>query len=454
MTILTTIHTQRYDSWMGTWLAQAEPLWAKIVNPDAGFVLPNVANSLVRIWTDNVDASYIARGREGGKAYVDTLYPRWSQNPATVYSLWNEPDVNTNTGLANLNEATLGAIDEAVHLGIRVVVGEWAEGNPHNNNTGDESVTAWKLAQLRPSLKAAADNGMWFGRHCYGRPLVEDLTGRWHALGRLEWDLNELNIPNLRTLVTEIGVDGGIAGHTGEQGWQKLDTGPMSASEYLAWIVNAEPFARKIGGVEALMYFGFGSTDKWLAGGFDISEGFASTWIAPLRALGDATVTETDEIEDSSGHLRIELARPVSYASTRRVSQWFGDGQGNYDDYELIAHNGLDYPAPLGSPVMASHPGIAYTFDQGDIGFGKYVRIHYFDGKGKERYKTYYAHLSEFKVTNGAKVKRGQVIGLSGSTGNSTGPHVHWQLRIIGMANPGYGDAVDPSPFRTVPCTE
>jgi len=215
--MLTTAHMQRYEPWMGAWLGELGASWAKLVNPPEGFVLPNVPNTLVRIWTDNVDAGYIAGGRLGGRDYVRAMQPRWLRNPATAYELANEPECNANAGLANLREYTLGAVEEAVRLGLKLCVLNLPEGNPHDNGTEDAGVSAWKWAQLRPAVVAAQQAGMWLGRHCYWRPGVEGPTGRWHALCRLEWDLQQLNVPGLKVLVNECGIDGASPGTPGSR---------------------------------------------------------------------------------------------------------------------------------------------------------------------------------------------------------------------------------------------
>jgi murein DD-endopeptidase MepM/ murein hydrolase activator NlpD len=439
--MLTTLHAQGWSGWMGDWLRELGASWAKVVNPPGGFVVPNVANSLVRVWTDDIDAAYISAGRAGGKAFVQHMAARWAQNPATAYELANEPDCNTNAGLANLREYTLGVIEEAARLGIKLCVLNLAEGNPHNNGTANEAPTIWKWGQLRPAVVAAQQAGMYLGRHCYWRPGVEGPTGRWHALGRLEWDLGVLDVPGLRVLVNECGIDGGIAGHPGQQGWQVLTTEALYRGE----VVEAERYARRIAGVEALAYFGFGAQAPWQT--FDIPEGFARGLVAPLKVLDVAELTP----EDGSGHLRIELARPLAYtATTNKVTQWFGANPSMYAQYGLAGHNGLDYRAPEGTPVLAMHSGIARIYDQGVAGLGRYVKVAYLDGRGVERYVTRYAHLSQWRVTDGQRVRRGDVLGLSGNTGNSTGAHLHVDLKVRGMVNPAYGDAIDFTPWRTV----
>ena len=208
--------------------------------------------------------------------------------------------------------------------------------------------------------------------------------------------------------------------------------------------MQAEEYARRIAGVEALMVFGFGALSPWES--FDIPEGFAGSLVAPLRDLAAA-----DMLEEGDRRLIIELARPLAYTSaTNKVTQWFGENRAMYAQYGLSGHNGLDYRAPEGTPVLAAHPGVARVYDQGSTGLGRYVRLFYYDGAGELRYSTRYAHLSQWRVTDGQRVRRGDVLGLSGNTGNSTGAHLHFDLQVAGMTNPAYGDRIDPCPWRTL----
>lgn len=85
-------------------------------------------------------------------------------------------------------------------------------------------------------------------------------------------------------------------------------------------------------------------------------------------------------------------------------------------------HSGLDFVAPVGSPVYATGDAVVQHVTT-DGGYGKLVVLDHGFG-----YKTIYAHLSEFKVKQGQRVKRGDVIALSGNTGVSDGPHVHYEV--------------------------
>lgn len=90
-------------------------------------------------------------------------------------------------------------------------------------------------------------------------------------------------------------------------------------------------------------------------------------------------------------------------------------------------HNGTDIAVSVGTPVKSPWRGTVsetYTNSAG----GKQIIINHPNG-----YRTGYAHLSEYRVSSGQKVRRGQVIALSGNTGGSTGPHLHFTLRKNGQ---------------------
>ena len=91
-------------------------------------------------------------------------------------------------------------------------------------------------------------------------------------------------------------------------------------------------------------------------------------------------------------------------------------------------HTGVDWAAPLGTPIYASGNG---TVDKvgWESGYGKYVRLRHSNG-----YETAYGHMTAFarSVQPGARVRQGQVIGYVGSTGLSTGPHVHYEILVNG----------------------
>jgi len=281
--MLTTLHCQRVLPWMDSVLAEWRSGWVKVVNPPADVSFPDVPRVLGRIWTDDVDGGYLARGREGGAAFVRDMAPRWRAVPEVrVWELANEPDCNSTDGLARLREYTLGAIEEANRQGITLCVLNLPEGNPG----GDAAAIRWKWQQLAEAVKAAVAGGHYVGLHAYWRPGVEGPTGRYHALGRREYDICDLadmgvDVDKLRVLINECGIDGGIAGHTPRQGWRDLSTPEIYREE----IAEAEEYARGMPAIDALMYFTAGFEPPW--GGYDIDEWFARSCTPVLRAVAD-----------------------------------------------------------------------------------------------------------------------------------------------------------------------
>jgi murein DD-endopeptidase MepM/ murein hydrolase activator NlpD len=91
-------------------------------------------------------------------------------------------------------------------------------------------------------------------------------------------------------------------------------------------------------------------------------------------------------------------------------------------------HNGTDFAAPRGTPIMAAGAGVVERANRFGS-FGNYIRIQHANG-----YETAYAHLNGFArgVRAGARVQQGQIIGYVGTTGRSTGPHLHYEVHLNG----------------------
>ena len=93
-------------------------------------------------------------------------------------------------------------------------------------------------------------------------------------------------------------------------------------------------------------------------------------------------------------------------------------------------HNGVDLAASMGTPLTASDGGTVEYSGWCDCGLGYYVKIDHGNG-----YKTVYGHMSELWVSSGERVSQGETIGAMGSTGNSTGPHVHFMVEVNGITD-------------------
>ncbi len=144
------------------------------------------------------------------------------------------------------------------------------------------------------------------------------------------------------------------------------------------------------------------------------------------------------------------LALPVDRALF--VTSRFNDPR-DYDEDGILddRHEGVDLAATVGGQpvnVLAGQSGIVTRVERRNTGYGHFVVIRH-DWPNGQTYYTWYGHLSEIDVTVGQSVVIGQPIGVAGTTGNSTGIHLHLTLQHIGHGLPGYAvaDVVDPLPF-------
>ena len=106
-----------------------------------------------------------------------------------------------------------------------------------------------------------------------------------------------------------------------------------------------------------------------------------------------------------------------------RISSNFGMRKHPISGYNKM-HKGVDFAAPTGTPIYAGGNWIV-EFIGNNWGYGKYIRIRH-----NNEYKTAYAHLSRYEkgISKGVRVNQGETIGYVGSTGNSTGPHLHYEI--------------------------
>ena len=122
--------------------------------------------------------------------------------------------------------------------------------------------------------------------------------------------------------------------------------------------------------------------------------------------------------ENGKSAKKLLMKTPIDGA---RLSSGFGMRKHPIRGY-MKKHQGVDFAAPKGTPIYAAGDGVI-EMKQRYKGYGKYIRIRHANG-----YKTAYAHMSKFNKTPGGRVKQGKIIGYVGSTGNSTGPHLHYEV--------------------------
>jgi murein DD-endopeptidase MepM/ murein hydrolase activator NlpD len=130
---------------------------------------------------------------------------------------------------------------------------------------------------------------------------------------------------------------------------------------------------------------------------------------------------------------RIPAIQPVANKNLERIGSGFGYRTDPFYRTQRF-HAGIDFTASRGVEVYATADGVIESVIREIWGYGQHIIINHGNG-----YKTLYGHLSKFKVKKGQKVTRGQLIGLVGSTGKSTGPHLHYEVHRNGeKLNPAF----------------
>lgn len=136
-----------------------------------------------------------------------------------------------------------------------------------------------------------------------------------------------------------------------------------------------------------------------------------------------------DKIKNIPFGLIRPLPRGIGY-----VTQLWGVRPEYYSQWAgFWGHEGIDWGIPVGTPVLAAADGTVYqiaTDPNTTHAYGICVRLKH--QVGAQVYRTAYAHLSRITVAIGEEIKTGEEIGLSGSTGNSSGPHLHFSLKRDG----------------------
>lgn len=148
-------------------------------------------------------------------------------------------------------------------------------------------------------------------------------------------------------------------------------------------------------------------------------QAYVNQQITLLQSEIEGKLDASDSLGDSS-----ILSWPVNPTS-RGVSAYFHDT--SYPFRHLFEHSGLDLPAPTGTAVKSAGPGYVAWTRQGRL-YGNYIMIIHSNGLA-----TLYAHLSRIDVSPDQFVSRGDQIGAVGSTGLSTGPHLHFEARLNGI---------------------
>ncbi|ASR88637.1 MULTISPECIES: M23 family metallopeptidase [Alcaligenes] len=247
-----------------------------------------------------------------------------------------------------------------------------------------------------------------------------------------------------------------VQSHWGDRSGMSLDT-DMAQSQAAAMQDNVTRLAEKVGGLQAKLIemdgvskrvakaAGIEYTDPELAGAMpvqdlavmDSMEGADLVWSADrLGEQLDNLAKQMSEQQDwfqmldsvlterTGNEARLPNYRPVDYDE---VASSFGWRRHPISGRHAL-HEGLDFPAPKGTPIYAASGGVV-SEARYMTGYGKLVEINHGNGMS-----TRYAHASSIVVKLGDVVEKGQLIARVGSTGQSTGSHLHFEVRMAGHA--------------------
>ncbi len=255
-------------------------------------------------------------------------------------------------------------------------------------------------------------------------------------------------------LVTECGIDLGVAGQP-YGGWNNLPGNhDQQAAQYMNHLVRYEERCRQDARIKGLFIYTYDyGSNHWEA--MSIRDGVFMPqffnyldWLALQPEPIPAPLPQPEPppvpvpVPAAAWTIGPRLRIPVAGV----VTQEFGGKAIDYSAFGLIAHNGRDVGCPVGTPVTAMHPGVCWPYDDPG-GYGLAVEVWHPTLSNAAAYKTIVAHLSEIKMQYGQKVNAGDLLGLSGNSGNSTGSHCHYGIKLLAGKNPGYRDWIDIRPF-------
>jgi murein DD-endopeptidase MepM/ murein hydrolase activator NlpD len=166
---------------------------------------------------------------------------------------------------------------------------------------------------------------------------------------------------------------------------------------------------------------------------------FKPEYVTPPASVGERIKREAELVALATSVVTPEWLGDGPFEAPHGAESWgnFGQRRLNNDVLQSL-HTGLDVRVPHGEPIRASNAGTVVMAS--DLYFaGKTVIIDH----GLGVFSTY-GHMSELLVKRGEAVKKGQSVGLCGSTGRSTGPHLHWAVKILGAS-------IDPDAMLRLP---
>jgi murein DD-endopeptidase MepM/ murein hydrolase activator NlpD len=453
---------QDVEFWMGwkpdeqkqTWKG-VQPSTFKMLDPNKDayqLALQKMPNTLIvlRSWhldDNNGDrwnelmANPTAAGEaiiDGWIAMADTMGIDYSR---TVFMLWNEPhEWEGDAAKRNLTTATLAAMRrrKQVRPQMALLLINLGVGWPGNHDTATVKDTPPDWSPYEPvRQEMLIDKIDVVGLHEYWMKGGPAVGFKWYA-GRF------LQCPwQVPIVIGEAAYSGAVGKPQGSvptalQGWA---VSGLTAEQYMAQMIAYNDICRsdpRIIGWE--VYLCDYANREWQAKDIEPMYGLLRTNLAkfqpraqtfkwstsPLQPPVTPPVTPPPMVVTPTAQVPI-LTWPVDAG---HITQQYGENPANYAKFGLRGHNGIDIGVVVGTPVKAVADGVVAFTDTDPGGYGLYLRIWH---KALRCY-SFYGHLSAVKCKVGDAVKQGQIVALSGNTGNSTGPHLHYELRLANEA--------------------
>ncbi|MFZ5808496.1 MAG: M23 family metallopeptidase [Chloroflexota bacterium] len=219
------------------------------------------------------------------------------------------------------------------------------------------------------------------------------------------------------------------------------ETKPYIFQQRPAEIANAYRFTNAvIKSGNKVQTRGYGNLTQYITGWDSYivlnSCGECSTGPKPTAAPPTAapSESETPAVTISPGSALTALFHPVG--TNFPISEGYGADTSVFPLSN--GHSGVDFAVPIGTPIKAPADGVVVDIGEDLAGYGNFIILEHRDGS-----RTLYAHLSEVRVLEGQNVGAGETIALSGNSGKSSGPHLHFEYRLANMP-------VDPSQFLSI----
>lgn len=374
----------------------------------------------------------------------------------TIFMGANEPNVWVPGGVEATVKYTVALCDEGIAHDMGILALSLGVGWPGNNDTATVHDTPPDWSSYAPVHEAIKRGN---GRHYLGLHSYWTINGPTANWGWLAGRFTKCPWPDVKIIIGECAYSASVANSTpvptANQGWG----GRMGADKYTSQLIEYHNLCVQDPRFYGMcVYLSDYANKEWR------TKDLLPAYNDIMRRKGELKSRAATGTQPTPPPIvvppvtppvpPIVVVPPVTPPTTGTpvmrwpldkltVTQWWGR-----------THGGIDYSCVVGTPVKACADGEVVWVDTDSAangGYGKYVRVNH----PQLNINTFYGHLSRQDVKVGDKVKLGQVIGLSGNTGNSTGPHLHFEMRLTKpdgkydkpAAGDTYNARIDPMAF-------